>query len=212
MSKISFVYFDVGGVAIQDFSDSPKWDSMMEVMGIPVDRRAEFDTLYHTYDTQVCLGQHEDTLLPEIATRFNLILPTGFSMRKYFLDHFFTNNEVTVSLVQYIKKTCKVGLLTDMYPGMLDDIFSFKLIPAKETWDVIVDSSKVGFRKPMPEIYQIAQEKAGVKPEEILFIDNRQKNLVPAASLGWQTYFYDSKDYKKSSRDLLQFIHAKFLI
>lgn len=36
MSKISFVYFDVGGVMIQDFSDSPKWEGMMDVMGFPV--------------------------------------------------------------------------------------------------------------------------------------------------------------------------------
>jgi FMN phosphatase YigB (HAD superfamily) len=210
MSKISFVYFDVGGVAIQDFSDSPKWDSMMDVMGIPVDLRAEFDELYHTYDTEICLGKHEDTLLPEIASRFNLSLPEGFSMRQYFLDHFDPNHSLW-SIVAKLKETTKIGLLTDQYPGMLTQITKLHLLPPV-TWDVVIDSTQVGFRKPSPEIYHMAQDKAGVPPQEILFIDNREKNLVPARDLGWQTYFYDSRDYKKSSRDLLQFMHAKFLV
>ena len=210
MKKISFVYFDVGGVMIQDFSDSPKWDTMMDVMGIPLERRAEFDELYHTYDTQICLGQHEDTLLPEIAACFNLSLPEGFSMRQYFLDHFDKNLSLW-SIISTLKTTIKVGLLTDQYPGMLTQIMDLGLFPSVE-WDAIVDSTQVGFRKPSPEIYQIAQAKAGVPAAEILFIDNREKNLIPATDLGWQTYFYDSKDYEKSSRDLLQFMHAKFLI
>ena len=210
MPKISFVYFDVGGVAIQDFSDSPKWDSMMDVMGIPVDRRAEFDELYHTYDTEICLGKHEDTLLPEIASRFNLSLPEGFSMRQYFLDHFDPNTSLW-PIVAHCKKSASIGLLTDQYPGMLTQITKLHLLPPV-AWSVVIDSTQVGFRKPMPQIYQIAQEKAGVPAGEILFIDNRQKNLIPAEALGWQTFFYDSKDYEKSSRDLLQFMHAKFLV
>src|SRR3989344_1245516 len=81
MTKISFVYFDVGGVMIQDFSDSPKWQNMMDVMGIPIESRAEFDKYYHTLDTKFCLGEHEDNYLPQMSAQFNLKLPDGFSMR-----------------------------------------------------------------------------------------------------------------------------------
>jgi FMN phosphatase YigB (HAD superfamily) len=59
----------------------------------------------------------------------------------------------------------------------------------------------------MPEIYQIAQEKAGVPAKEILFVDNRQKNIDGAKKVGWQTFFYDSKDYNKSSHDLGNFLN-----
>ncbi|MFZ2199388.1 MAG: HAD-IA family hydrolase [Microgenomates group bacterium] len=200
MSKISFVYFDVGGVAIQDFSDSPKWESMMDVMGIPNPRREEFDQLYHEYDTQFCLGTHEDTILPQIAAQFGLTLPEGFSMRRYFIDHFDSNPDLW-PIVTQLKHSMKLGLLTDQYPGMLKQIFDKKILPPV-SWDVIIDSTEVGARKPSPTIYQVAQAKSDVPAAEILFIDNREKNLVPARALGWQTFLYDSSNYDQANRDL----------
>lgn len=204
MSKISFVYFDVGGVAIQDFSDSPKWEGMMDVMGFPIEQRGEFDKLFHTLDTKFCLGEHEDAFLPQIASKFGLTLPEGFSMRHYFIDHFDPNPGLWPIMTR-LKESKKVGLLTDQYQGMLNQIIKKNLFPQVE-WDVIIDSTQVGYRKPMPEIYQIAQEKSGVPAEEILFIDNRAKNLIIPRGLGWQTYLYDSKDYEKSNRDLAKFL------
>jgi len=205
MSKISFVYFDVGGVAIQDFSDSPKWDTMLHDMGLTQFDRAEVDSIYDYYEDEIVLGdRHVDTLLSIYTSRFGITFPIGFSMQKYFLDHFDPNPKLR-DLVIKLKETIRVGLLTDQYPDLLDGIFEGGLL-TKGDWDAIIDSSILGIRKPMQEIYQIAQDRAGVLPSEILFIDNRKKNLVPATSLGWQTFFYDSKDYEKSNRNLAEFL------
>ncbi len=204
MTKLSFVYFDVGGVAIKDFSDSPKWDVMMDIMGVPVSRRAEFDEYYHTLDTNFCLGEHEDNYLSQISAQFDLKLPAGFSMREYFIDHF-DKNEGLWPIIIKLAKTTKIGLLTDQYPGMLDQIMARKLLPPV-AWNVIVDSTQVGYRKPSPEIYELAETRSGVAGNEILFIDNRQKNLAPASARGWQTYFYDSSNYDRSTQDLAKFL------
>lgn len=204
MDKINFVYFDVGGVAIRDFSDSPKWDSMMDAMGIPISRRKEFDTLYHDYDTEFCLGVHEDTFIPKIASEFNLDIPEGFSMRRYFIDHFEKNDGIW-PIIQSLKKIKKIGLLTDQYPGMRKQIEEKHLFPPV-VWDAIIDSTEVGFRKPSREIYEIAEARAGVSGSEILFIDNRQKNLDPAKKRGWQTFLYDSRDYSRSNQELADFL------
>jgi FMN phosphatase YigB (HAD superfamily) len=69
-------------------------------------------------------------------------------------------------------------------------------------WDVIIDSSKVGCRKPHEQIYRIAQGKVGVQNEEILFIDNLTKNLVVPKKLGWKTFLYDPNNFEQSSIDL----------
>ncbi len=177
----------------------------MHEMGIPESRWSEFDTLYDEYDTKICLGVHEDTLLPTFSHHFDLHLPPGFSMREYFLDHF-DQNQALWSIAAQVNKTKRIGLLTDMYPGMLSELYSRKLIPPENTWEVVVDSSLIGYRKPMPEIYRIAEKRAGVPANEILFIDNRQKNLAPAKVRGWQTFFYDSRNYEKSTRDLAKFL------
>jgi putative hydrolase of the HAD superfamily len=51
----------------------------------------------------------------------------------------------------------------------------------------IVESSKVGVRKPDPRFYEIACEWAGVEATEVVFLDDLGVNLKPAAALGMTT-------------------------
>lgn len=51
-------------------------------------------------------------------------------------------------------------------------------------FEPIVLSSQEKVAKPDAKIYQIAIERSGVKPQEILFIDNRQENITAAKNLG----------------------------
>jgi FMN phosphatase YigB (HAD superfamily) len=204
MAKISFIYFDVGGVGIKDFSDSPKWGNMMDDMGVSPDRRDEFNTLYKKYDTEICVGLDIDTLVPIFIEKLNLSLPPNFSMLKYFVDHFEQNASIW-PIIERAKEVSRIGLLTDMYPRMLDLIKSRNLLPPT-AWDMVIDSSVEKVRKPTKEIFDLATLRTGVKPEEILFIDNRQWNVDGAKAMGWQTFLYDSSNYEKSSADLTQFL------
>lgn len=207
MSHISFVYFDVGGVAIQDFSDSDKWQHMMADMGVRKEDIPAFDEMYDAFEIEVCMGHHHvDELVPKLINKFHLPIGSDFSMQKYFIDHFYENRGIW-PIMELAKKSCKLGLLTDIYPGMLEEIFRRGLIP-QLGWDVIVNSSIEKVKKPMPEIYDLAELKAGVKPSDILFIDNREKNLVVPRARGWQTFLYDSRDYAKSSQDLADFLSS----
>lgn len=51
----------------------------------------------------------------------------------------------------------------------------------------VVESSKVGCRKPEPRFYEIACELLGVEPTECVFLDDLGINLKPAASMGMRT-------------------------
>lgn len=205
MSKVSFIYFDVGGVVIKDFSDSNKWAEMLTVMGITQGDIPEFDKLYNEFEVKVCLGQnHVDELMPIFRKKFNLKVGQNFSMFEYFLDHFEKNIELW-PIVKMIAKKVKVGLLTDQYPGLLAEINKRGLLPPV-TWDQVIDSSAVGLKKPMPEIYELAEKHTGVPGKEILFIDNRQQNLVPARERGWHTFRYDSSDYHQANLALSKFV------
>ncbi len=51
----------------------------------------------------------------------------------------------------------------------------------------IVESSKVGVRKPDPRFYQMACELAGVTPTEVVFLDDLGINLKPARTMGMTT-------------------------
>ena len=204
MSKISFVYFDVGGVAIKDFSDTNKWDLMFQELAFG-DTASRAKDIYSEHDDDICLGKMSvDDLILIYKEELKLSFPNNFDFLQNFVDRFDTNDGIQKIIVKLIGKV-KIGLLTDMYPGMLSRIFDKNLIPL-QLWDVIVDSSVEKVRKPMPEIYELAQKKAGVPAGEILFIDNRQKNLDGATRAGWQTYLYDSSDYDHANIDLAKFI------
>jgi putative hydrolase of the HAD superfamily len=51
----------------------------------------------------------------------------------------------------------------------------------------VVESSKVGCRKPEPRFYEIACETVGVQPNECVFLDDLGINLKPAAQMGMIT-------------------------
>ena len=54
-------------------------------------------------------------------------------------------------------------------------------------FDHVVESSKVGCRKPETRFYEIACELVGVEPTECVFLDDLGINLKPAAAMGMTT-------------------------
>jgi putative hydrolase of the HAD superfamily len=59
-------------------------------------------------------------------------------------------------------------------------------------FDHVIESSKVGIRKPDPLIYQMMCETLGVKPETCVYLDDLGGNLKPARALGMTTIKVDT--------------------
>lgn len=62
-----------------------------------------------------------------------------------------------------------------------------EVISIMARFDQVVESSKVGCRKPEPRFYEIACELLGVHPTECVFLDDLGINLKPAAAMGMRT-------------------------
>ena len=56
-----------------------------------------------------------------------------------------------------------------------------------ELFDVVVESRGVGVRKPEPRFYELACEAAGVRPDEVVYLDDLGINLKPARAMGMIT-------------------------
>ena len=54
-------------------------------------------------------------------------------------------------------------------------------------FDAIIESSKIGVRKPEPRFYEIACQTLGVEPKACVFLDDLGINLKPAAAMGMHT-------------------------
>jgi len=61
-------------------------------------------------------------------------------------------------------------------------------------FDVFVESTVVGLRKPDPRIYALVCEKLGVPPPRVAFLDDIGRNLKPARELGMATIKVEDPD------------------
>lgn len=63
---------------------------------------------------------------------------------------------------------------------------------ALEAWiDPWFISSDLGLRKPSAEIYQLVTKRLATRPQDIVFVDDRPRNLDAAAMLGYRTVLLD---------------------
>ena len=203
---ISFIYFDVGGVVINDCKGNDKWEKMKRDLGIKPEDDKEFDEFYDKYEKDVCLGKDIDTIIPLIEKKFNIVFPVSYSMLADFINRFEKNIYIQ-PVIDMIKQDCRIGLLTNMYPKMFSMMTKKGIMP-EANWDVVIDSSIEHIRKPDLAIFELAEKKANTKKDEILFIDNTVANINAAKDFGWQIFLYDSYDHKKSCQAFLDYYNS----
>lgn len=73
-------------------------------------------------------------------------------------------------------------------PGMQTDAErAWEIEAVMAEFEQVVESSRLGLRKPDPRIYQHACELMAVSPEEVVYLDDLGVNLKPARELGMTT-------------------------
>jgi putative hydrolase of the HAD superfamily len=70
------------------------------------------------------------------------------------------------------------------------------MLPVDEIFEVIVDSARVGLRKPEPRIYELTVERLddGIGPSQCLFVDDVEVNVEAARKLGMAAVHFRSND------------------
>ena len=96
------------------------------------------------------------------------------------------------SVVEEMVK-CVAAVRTDGHlTGLLTNTFA-EFHPTLERdldlsmFDAVIESCAVGTRKPEPAIYLATADMLGVAHEQIVYLDDFEQNLAPAAALGWTT-------------------------
>ena len=98
----------------------------------------------------------------------------------------------TIEIIQKLKNTGKHKLfvLSNMpteFTNFILEKFSFWNL-----FDGVVFSSRIKMVKPDLEIYNYLISKYSINPNDMIFIDDRKENLIPAASLGIKTIEFTS--------------------
>ncbi|KCZ88937.1 MULTISPECIES: HAD-IA family hydrolase [Hyphomonas] len=98
-----------------------------------------------------------------------------------------------VEALKVCKGHGKVGCITNNAPigkgaSMTnDDGKAAELARVFDLFDHLIESSKIGIRKPDPQIYRLMCEALDVAPEECVYLDDLGINLKPAREMGMTT-------------------------
>ena len=103
---------------------------------------------------------------------------------KMYRDNFMFFAEV-IDLIKKLKKQgFQLSILSNMFPYQAE-------IVRENNEDALFDnvfiSCERGIKKPDLEFYELAIREMNVKPQECLFIDDKEENLLPVEKLGMKT-------------------------
>ena len=181
-SGVSFIYFDVNGCLIRFYERA--FAQIAAQTNVPADL---IETAFWHYNDDACRGimsAHDFSVA--MAARIGV---PELDWRQNYLDVTEPMKEMQ-ELLTWTAERYKTGLLTNIMPGFLSGLRDQGKVPAL-AYDAIVDSSEIGAIKPEAKIFEVAQARAGVPPEEILLIDDTRGNLNAAESFGWRVMWFD---------------------
>lgn len=181
-SGIRFVYFDINGCLVRFFHRA--FTQLAEDSGANADLIER--TFWH-YNDSVCRG--EMTMEDFNGAMAKLVGWEQLDWTEYYLNSIDPILEMH-ELVRWVSEHYHVGLLSNIMPGFIDAMTKRGLLP-DVAFSAVVDSSEVGAIKPEEHMYQLAQALTGVRPEEILFVDDSRANLMAAEKQGWHVLWFD---------------------
>jgi len=95
-----------------------------------------------------------------------------------------------VEALRLIKSRFKTGCITNNLPANAIGSASGRSLYLAEVmalFDHIIESAKIGLRKPDPRIYRMMVEALGVDPKHCVYLDDLGVNLKPAREMGMTT-------------------------
>ncbi len=96
-------------------------------------------------------------------------------------------NPAVVEAVRRCSERLKTGLLTNNWAPLEASERSAEMAEVLGWFDVVVESSVEGVRKPDPAFYTLACEALDVEPSGCVFLDDLGVNLKPARAMGMTT-------------------------
>ncbi|MGI8794870.1 MAG: HAD family hydrolase [Acidimicrobiales bacterium] len=133
-----------------------------------------------------CLERGEISIIDYATAVAGLAAEAGIDLDFGALRGFNDSIHVNGAVVSYIeglrRRRVRVALVTNNVKEMADGWRS--LLP-DGLFDVVVDSSSTGVRKPNPEIFRLAlRELADLPPERAVFLDDVESNVQGAREAG----------------------------
>jgi putative hydrolase of the HAD superfamily len=182
---IRVIIFDYGGVLA--FRRSEKFFQFVNKRyGIS---RDQFKKAWKIYNPDFEMGKCSNISFLKTISDF-----WGINPRLQDLAYaFYAADEPESRMIRMIKKLKKhfvLSILSNSNKLLTDKIRHYKFL---SDINVMIFSDEVGIRKPDMRLYKLCIKELGVRPEECIFIDDKEENLEPAKKLGIHTILFKDR-------------------
>jgi epoxide hydrolase-like predicted phosphatase len=198
MAAINTIFFDWGGVIADDPGDDFLKQLLLDI-GASHDQAQE---IFDSYIRQFLRGElSEKEYWEMLRSHYGLAVHESIS-EEFIRWRGLSANDHVFGLVDEAKAK---GLRTALLTNVIEPTYNvLQKAGHYDRFDNVIASCKVGFAKPEIEIYTLALEMMDTTAAHSVFIDDKQKNLVPARELGFTTILAENP--AQIIRDVQQYI------
>ena len=190
VAKIEAVIWDFGGV----FTSSPfeAFNRFERERGLPKDFIRQINGTNHTDNAWARFERAEINLdgFDEMFARESRALGMEVRGREVLPLLAGDLRPAMVEALKRLKAHAKTGCITNNLPANATETPGGRTIYVTEVmrlFDHIIESAKIGIRKPDPRIYLMMTEALAVDPKRCVYLDDLGVNLKPARELGMVT-------------------------
>lgn len=193
---IRAVVFDVGGVLRWNGTSGMNvLERIAGMIGVPVD---EFKKAYwaHNHLSNVENMQWED-MIAQVTRSFGADKAAEDGVRAFVRDYEasrVTNKGLVALFPEFRKQGLKIGILSNATTQLRKWLDEEGITPLV---DVLVISGEIGFQKPQKEAFAVLFERLGLRPEQVVFVDDSAKSLETAGDIGYTPVLFKNNDQLK---------------
>lgn len=184
---IKLILFDFGGVIAPE-------GFQLGILKLSIEFNIPFKEMYNIVGYQAGLESgytagkiNEEEYWKIVAGKLNI--DRDLSSYKYvFLDNFQPRSEM-IDLIKRLHSDYKVGIFSDQTNWIHDINEKYDFFKHFDYRFISYDS---GFTKYDDEFYKVPSKETGIKPEEIIIIDDKQRVINKASEFGLKGYLFTS--------------------
>ena len=187
--SIRAVLFDLGGVIVRTEYQAPR-QHLAERLGMEYD-----DLVKIVFDSDSGYQASIGAIPPEAHWDWVIKrLKRPASELESIRHEFFAGDIIDRTLLDFLRSlrgTYKTGLISNAWGDLREYLLREKI---DDAFDHMIISAEVGAVKPEAKIYQTALEQVGVKPKEMVFVDDFAVNIVGCEKIGIQGILFKDPD------------------
>jgi putative hydrolase of the HAD superfamily len=183
---ITHVFFDVGGVLGNNGWDRGERASAADHFGLAAD---ELEEMHGEAKSMLEMGRMtlDEYLQTAVFHRPRPFTPETFKAYMFSLSR---PNPETIAFARGLARTGRYRLMTLNNESAELNLFRIERFGLRDIFVAFFSSCWLGVLKPARRMYEVALAMAQADPSASVFIDDRPRNLEPAAALGMRTVHF----------------------